>query len=416
MSEAVCAGHPFIALEYAERGNLRDWLDHGWVTRELAGAWAQCVAAGLSYLHEPDPAHLRPAPIAHGNLKPANVLIQGNGVACLTDFGLTSVIAVTSRTAPLSALEYVAPERWRDARDVGTPADVYALGVMLYELFAGRHPLLDPGRGHSQQAWRQAHETLAPQPLRALDPSLPGDLEALALACLAKNPQERPSAREAWERLQGIALDLGTSVWRAPAIVSQSSHNELVYWSNWSAAYAGFERWEEALERNGQALKIALQTAQTLSARGDILVGMQRYDEAEAAYQTALQYARDDAERASLWGQLGTMYNEAGNDERWAEDYKAAIARCEQADASYAMQMELTPGDAGAAFNRAVSQRLWAVAEEGRGQMAAAVQHLKSARTYAAVAVRLGDPVAPGYVRTINDHLRELGESSGNKE
>jgi serine/threonine protein kinase len=93
MGEDVCAAHPFIALEYAERGNLRDWLNHGWVTREMALAWAQCVAAGLTYLHEPDPAHLRPEPIAHGNLRPANVLIQGNGAACLTDFGLASVVA-----------------------------------------------------------------------------------------------------------------------------------------------------------------------------------------------------------------------------------------------------------------------------------------------------------------------------------
>ena len=427
MDEAVCSGQPFIVLEYAERGNLRDWLDHGWVTREMALTWAQCIAAGLTYLHEPDPVHLRPEPIAHGNLKPENVLIQANGVACLTDFGLDSALALadhpdavrpilnanTDQIAPLGAPAYTAPEQWMSYHDAGTPADVYALGVMLYELFVGQRPLLDPGRDHGKQAWRQAHETLAPLPLRAVDPSLPEALETLALACLAKDPNERPSALEVWQRLQEIARSLGLLVWQAPEIVSHSPYNELVYWSNWSCACACFERWEEALERNSQALRVAPQAAPTLRARGDILVGLQRYEEAEEAYQTALKYAGDDIERGMLWGQVGTMHNEAGNDARWAKEYPRAIARCEQADAAYARQMELAPQDSGVPFNRAANQRLWALAEEKRGWVAAAVEHLKLARIYATVAVRLGDTAASGYVRTITDHLRQLGESSG---
>jgi tetratricopeptide (TPR) repeat protein len=189
-----------------------------------------------------------------------------------------------------------------------------------------------------------------------------------------------------------------------------------VYWSNWSNAYACFERWDEALERNSRVLQIAPQATPTLRARGDIFVGLQRYSEAEAAYQTALQYAEADTEQGMLWGQLGTMYNEAGYEARWAEDFLATIAQCEQADAAYARQMELAPHDVDASFNRAVNQRLWAVAEEGRGQGDAAVAHLKSARIYANVAIRLGDTAASGYVRTITDHLRQLGASDGDAD
>jgi hypothetical protein len=409
MGEAVCSGHPFIALEYAEQGSLRDWLDRGRVTFEAALAWTQCVAAGLTYLHEPDPAHRRPESIVHGDLKPANVLIQGNGVACLTDVGLTSVIA--GHQAPPGAPAYIAPEGWVNAHDVREPADIYALGVMLYELFARRHPLLDLAQDHSQQAWRQAHEAQTPPPLRTVDPRLPEELEALALACLAKDPHERPSAREVWELLQEIARRCRMLVWEIPEIGRHTSHNELAYWSNWSAAYVCFERWEEALERNSRALQLAPQAAPTLRARGDIFVGMQRYDEAEAEYQTALRYAEGNTEHALLWGQLGAMHNEAGYDARWAEDFPATIARCEQADAAYARQMELAPHDSDAPFNRAVNHHLWAVAEEGCGQVAAAVAHLKLARVYANAAIRLGDAAASGYVRTIGDHLRQLGES-----
>jgi hypothetical protein len=105
------------------------------------------------------------------------------------------------------------------------------------------------------------------------------------------------------------------------------------------------------------------------------------------------------------------MYNEAGTDARWENEYATTIVRCKQADAAYVRQMELTPHDAGVPFNRAVNLRLWAMADEGCGRMAEAVQHLKLAHSYASAAVRLGDTAAAGYVRTICDHLRQLGES-----
>jgi tetratricopeptide (TPR) repeat protein len=193
--------------------------------------------------------------------------------------------------------------------------------------------------------------------------------------------------------------------------VAHDSHNELVFWSNWSDMYACLERWEEALERINHALQVAPRAVSALRAQGDILVWLQRYDEAEIAYQTALRHAGDDAEQGALWGHLGAMYIEAGTDARWANQYATTIARCKQADEAYVRQMELTPHDAGIPFNRAVNLRLWAVADEGCGRMAEAAQHLKLAHIYASVAVRLGDIAASGYVRTICDHLRQLGES-----
>ena len=64
-----------------------------------------------------------------------------------------------------------------------------------------------------------------------------------------------------------------------------------------------------------------------------------------------------------IWGQLGTMYNEAAYDAQENNDYRAMAAYCEQADAAYARQLELTPHDPDALLNRAVNQRLWAMAK-----------------------------------------------------
>jgi serine/threonine protein kinase len=378
---------PFIALEYAGQGSLRDWLARGQLTREAALAWAQCIAAGLSYLHEPDPIYLRMTPTLHGNLKPENVLIRTNGVAVLTDVGLARAVAEVARAedlqpfiaangAPtetqglrtaagvtLGAPAYLAPEQWIDPASAGPAADIYVLGVMLYEMVAGVHPLLDMRERHGQQTWRQAHEALAPQPLRALDLSLPEALEALALACLAKEADRRPGAREVWARLQEIAQSQGTLVWEPPEIVAHNLQNEQAFWCDWSNLCAYFERWEEALERNDRAMAIDPQVAPMLRARGDILVGLQRYGEAEVTYQEALQHANSDEERGKVWGQLGTMHNEAGHDALAVGDCRAVIARCKRADAAYARQMELAPQDPDASLNRAVNQRLWAMAE-----------------------------------------------------
>jgi serine/threonine protein kinase len=387
MGDAQRTQRPFIALEYAGQGSLRDWLDRGPLTREAALTWAQCVAAGLTYLHEPDPAYLRTGPIAHGNLKPENVLIKTNGVAVLTDFGLAGAVAASAgrddlepfievSAAPsetqalritgevtLGAPAYLAPERWVDAATAGPAGDIYALGVMLYELFTGQRPLLDLERAQGPQDWWRAHVTHSPRPLRAIEPDLPEALEILALACLAKDPYSRPSARAVWERLRGIARELKTPVWETPDIVAHSRHNELVYWSNWSSLCAFFERWDEALERNDRAMAIDPRAVTTLINRGDIFVGLRRFGEAETVYQKALEYARTDEERGMVWGQLGTMHNEAGHDALANEDYHTTTVQCKQADVAYARQIELAPHDPDALLNRAVNQHLWEVAE-----------------------------------------------------
>jgi serine/threonine protein kinase len=386
MGDAEMAQHPFIALEYAERGSLRDWLDRGPLTRKKALAWAQCIAAGLAYLHEPDPSHLRKAAMAHGNLKPENVLIRTDRVAVLTDFGLARAVAASAREVDLlpfmyakaptetQALHirgevtlgtpaYMAPEQWIDGVSAGPAGDIYALGVMLYELFTGQRPLVDLELPQSPQEWWQAQVTHEPPRLRAIDPSLPEALETLALECLARDPHSRPSARAVWERLQGIALALGAPVWEAPEIIPHTTHNELVFWSNWSNLYADFERWDEALERNGRALAIDPRAVTTLCNRGDILVGLRRYDEAKEVYQAALQYASTDEERGMVWGHLGTMHNEAGHDALANEDYHATAVQCKQADIAYARQIELAPHDPDALLNRAVNQHLLEIAE-----------------------------------------------------
>jgi serine/threonine-protein kinase len=166
-------------------------------------------------------AHLRG--ILHRDLKPANVLMTTDGVPKITDFGLAKLfddqsdalsslagarISDTLRArfsgtrsdghsySQVGTIHYMAPEQvWgtSQARDIGPAADIYALGVMLYETLCGTVPLRGSNdRETLELVWSKP----APSP-REKRPDVPADLEAICLVCLRKDPERRYSSAEA---------------------------------------------------------------------------------------------------------------------------------------------------------------------------------------------------------------------------
>src|SRR5262249_51712399 len=120
-------GVPCILIEKVDGGSLKTWLRERKV-RDLATALdiAIQVASGLAY------AQQRQATFVHRDLKPANVLITADGRARVTDFGL-----VGAGGGRLGTPAYMAPELWDDAPRVSPAVDLYAFGVLLYELLTG---------------------------------------------------------------------------------------------------------------------------------------------------------------------------------------------------------------------------------------------------------------------------------------
>jgi serine/threonine-protein kinase len=191
-------GLPWYTMPYVRGESLRARLVQGPVPLAEAVAILRDVATALDYAHG---QHL-----VHRDIKPENVLLSGR-TAVVTDFGIAKALQASrtqapggsgygARTAALTQLgtslgtpAYMAPEQAAGDSATDHRADLYAWGVVAYELLAGRHPFAGKT---SPQALMAAHFAETPAPLPT--PPVPAGLAALVARCLAKDPADRPAS------------------------------------------------------------------------------------------------------------------------------------------------------------------------------------------------------------------------------
>ncbi|HMA47587.1 MAG TPA: Stk1 family PASTA domain-containing Ser/Thr kinase [Frankiaceae bacterium] len=174
---------PYIVMEYVEGRTLRDVLaGEGRLTQQRALEIVADVAGALEYSHR--------AGIIHRDIKPANVMLTVDGAVKVMDFGIaramTGSTTMTQTAAVIGTAQYLSPEQARGEK-VDARSDVYAVGVLLYELLAG----MPPFRGDSPVAVAYQHVREDPRPPSALEPDLSPEADAIVLKALAKNPANR---------------------------------------------------------------------------------------------------------------------------------------------------------------------------------------------------------------------------------
>jgi serine/threonine protein kinase/predicted ATPase len=197
-------GQPILVMEFIEGHNLRARVETGPPLPQLLG-WIGQVARALQAAHA--------AGIVHRDIKPENLLVRRDNVVKVLDFGVARLLAdgalralapTCTATEPgtlIGTTRYMSPEQAR-CEAVGSPADLFSLGIVLYELATGRHPFEAASALVTLNALIE-HEPLSPS---RLNPKLTGDLERLMLCMLEKDPGRRPAADEVAAVLDGLAL------------------------------------------------------------------------------------------------------------------------------------------------------------------------------------------------------------------
>ncbi|HEY3316995.1 MAG TPA: serine/threonine-protein kinase [Coriobacteriia bacterium] len=183
-------GEPYLVLEYVQGENLRRKIQEyaGRIPIGTTLDWMRQLAHAIAYLHSKG--------ITHRDLKPENVLVSDDGTLKIVDFGTAYMIGARrltwrNLTDGVGTPDYMSPEQIQGER--GDPrSDVYAWGVIAYELLTGRVPF----EGDNWLAVMGGHLQRTPERIRTLRPEVPPALEAVVLTAMRRYPQNRYRSAE----------------------------------------------------------------------------------------------------------------------------------------------------------------------------------------------------------------------------
>lgn len=204
----------FVSMEFVDGETLDSLISRiGRLPEKKAEQLAQQLCAGLAAVHD--------AGILHRDLKPANVMIDGRGQVRVNDFGLASARELHGLAAVAGTPGFVPPESLA-GRSATVRSDIYALGLVLYELFTG----VPAYQARTREQLLLDQESKDPDPPSTHAPDLSPEIDRAVMKCLQRDPEDRPgSAREVAASLPGgdaLAAAIAMGETPSPSVVAAS--------------------------------------------------------------------------------------------------------------------------------------------------------------------------------------------------
>jgi serine/threonine-protein kinase len=207
-------GQVFLSMEYVDGEDLSTLLKRiGRLPRAKAEEVARQLCAGIAAAHDRG--------VIHRDLKPSNVMIDGEGRVRITDFGLAVQTAEGVAGEVVGTPAYMAPEQF-EGKPATAQTDLYALGLILYEIYTGRRPL----EATTWDGWKSQHSQVEPRSPEEIERDVEEPVARAILRCLEKDPAKRPrSALQLAGSLRGgdpIAAALAAGEMPSPQMVAAS--------------------------------------------------------------------------------------------------------------------------------------------------------------------------------------------------